>query len=295
MKKNFLNKDYAYKISVWFAGILPVWFLRSIAKIVAFFGYIFFDKARNNVRQNLAQIYDDPKLIETTTKNIFLNYGKYISDWAKLNHVKIGKLGKWFSSFQGEEVIKKGLSKGKGIILLTAHLGNWELGGLFFSHRKIPINVITAQDDIKGLAEIRENSRKAQNIKTITINNDSLFFIDIVNALQKNELVAMLIDRYEGRNCVEVDFFGRPTCFPMGPVQLAKSTGAAIIPAFIVADEKGKYKAIADSVVEMEFTGDTREDIKKNTEKLVRILEKYILQYSDQWYNFTNLWGKKHE
>jgi len=295
MKKNFLNKDYAYKISVWFAGILPVWILRSIAKFVAFCGYLIFDEARNKVKQNLTQIYDDSKLVEKTTRKIFLNYGKYIADWAKLNHVDIGNLGKWFSSFQGEEFIKEGLSKGKGIILLTAHLGNWELGGFFFSYRGIPINVITAQDDVDGLAEIRENSRKTRNIKTITINNDSLFFIDIVNALQRNELVAMLIDRYEGRKGVEVDFFGRPTSFPIGPVQLAKSTGAAIVPAFIVADENGKYKAIADSVVEMEFTGDTREDIKKNTEKLVRIFEKYILKYSDQWYNFTNLWEKKHE
>jgi len=295
MKRNFLNKEYIYKVSVWFAGILPIGILRIIAKFVAFLGYHLFDKARYNVRQNLAQVYDDPKIIEKTTKNIFLNYGKYIADWTKLNHVGIGKLGKWFSSFQGEEFIKDGLNKGKGIILLTAHLGNWELGGLFFSYRGIPINVITAQDDIKGLAEIRENSRKTRNIKTITINKDSLFFIDIVNALQRNELVAMLIDRYEGQNGVEIDFFGRPTSFPIGPVQIAKSTGAAIVPAFMVLDETGKYKAIADSVVEMEFTDNTREDVRKNTEKLVRIFERYILKYSDQWYNFTNLWGKKHD
>jgi len=294
MKRNFLNKDYIYKAAVWFSGVLPLCITRGVAKFVALLGYYLFKEARYNVKRNLAQVYDDPKRIERTTKNIFFNYGKYIADWAKLNHVGISKLGKWFSTFQGEEFIKEGFNRGKGIILLTAHLGNWELGGLFFSYKGIPINVITAQDDIKGLAEIRENSRKTRNVKTITINNDSLFFIDIVNALQKNELVAMLIDRYEGQNGVEVDFFGRPTSFPFGPVQLAKSTGAAIIPAFMVADEKGKYKAIADSVVEMEFTGDTREDIKKNTEKLVRVFEKYILKYSDQWYNFTNLWGNKY-
>ena len=295
MKRNFLNKDYVYRASVWLAGILPVAVARGMAKLGGLLGYYFFKEARDNIKHNLAQVYDDSKKIEKTAKNIFLNYGEYIADWAKLNHVDVDKLGKWFSSFQGEEVIKEGLSRGKGIILLTAHLGNWELGGLFFSYKGIPINVITAQDEIEGVAEIRENSRKTRNVNTITINEGSLFFIDIVNALQRNEIVAMLIDRYEGQSGIEIDFFGKPTFFPVGPVQIAKSTGAAVVPAFMVLDENGKYKAIADSVVEMEFTDNTREDVRKNTEKLVRILEKYISKYSDQWYNFTNLWGKKHD
>ena len=293
MKRNFLNKDYIYKAAVQLAKVLPIGIIRGVGKMGALMGYHLFKEARDNVKQNLAQIYNDPKKIEKTTKNIFLNYGEYIADWAKLNHADMDKLGNWFSSFQGEEVIRKALNAGKGIILLTAHLGNWELGGLFFSYKGIPINVITAQDEIKGVAEIRENSRKTRNIKTITIKKDSLFFIDIVNALLGNEIVAMLIDRYEGQRGVKVDFFGKPTFFPIGPVQLAKSTGAAIIPAFIVSDDQGKYTAIADSIVEMEFTDNTEEDIRKNTEKLVRIFEQYILKYSDQWYNFTNLWKKK--
>lgn len=271
-------------------GILPLWIIRAISKSVAFFNYLFWTEARRNVEKTLSHIYSNFKEIKSTTKKIFLNYGGYVADWAKLNYMGTQKVLGWFSVVRGREIIEEGLGRGKGIILLTAHLGNWELGGLFFSHSGIPINVITAQDEVENIARLREKTRRFHNVKTITLGKSDPFFIDILHALQRNEIVAMLIDRYEGGKGVPIDFFGKPALFPAGPVLLARSTGAALIPAFTVFGPDGRYKAIVDSIIDTEFSEDREKDVRLNLRKIVRILEKYILEYTDQWYNFTYLW-----
>lgn len=290
MSKHLLNRTFIYEASVKISRILPRWLLRGIGRFGAAVSYLLLPGARKAVKGNLSRVYDDRKKINRTARRIFFNYGSYVADWAKLNHTETSNLDSWFSEIKGREVIEKGLAKGKGILLLTAHLGNWELGSLFFSHADIPINVITAQDDIAGVGNVREASRALHNVKTITMREDNFFFIDIVNSLRSNEIVAMLLDRYKGSSGVEVDFFGEKTLFPTGPVQLARSTGAAVMPAFMVYDDKGKYLAVADSIVEMEFTDNTEQDIRVNTQKIVRVLENYIRNFSDQWYNFSALW-----
>jgi len=290
MKENVLNKAYVYKISIFISGFLPLWLTRSISRCIAFISYLFLKNMRKNVEKNLSHIYDDPKEIKNVTRKIFLNYGSYLADWAKLNHMNTKKVLDLLNVIKGKETIEEGLRRGKGIILLTAHLGNWELGSLFFSHSGIPMNVITAQDAVEGIANVREKTRQSHNVKTITIGKAPLSFMDIVQALQKNEVVAMLMDRYIAEKGIVIDFFGKPARFPIGPVLIAKNTGAAIIPAFIVLGPDGKYKAIADSIVDMEFNGDKETDIRINLKKIVRIFEKYIREYADQWYNFTYLW-----
>jgi len=290
MRRNLLNKEWIYRFSVAISRILPLWLLRGISRSIAFLNYLFFVEARMNVEKNLSHVYSDRRKIKSATKKIFLNYGGYIADWAKLNYVNPTKISKWFSSFEGRDVIEQALCRGKGVILVTAHLGNWELGGLFFSHANIPINVITAQDVVEGIANVRKEARTFHNVKTITMDKNSLFFVDIINALQRNEIVAMLIDRYEGGNGVSVDFFGKPALFPVGPILLARSTGAAVVPAFTVLGPDGKYKGIIDSIVDMGFSDDREKDIKFNLAKIVQIVEKYIVEYTHQWYNFVSLW-----
>ena len=290
MKENVLNKAYIYKISIFISGFLPLWLTRSISRSIAFISYLFLKNMRKNVEKNLSHIYDDPKKIKKVTRKIFLNYGSYLADWAKLNHMDTKTILELFNFRKGKENIEEGLRRGKGIVFLTAHLGNWELGGLFFRHLGFPMSVITTQDTVEDIANVREKTRKSHNVKTITIGKAPLSFMDIVQALRKNEVVAMLMDRYIAEKGILIEFFGKPARFPAGPILLAKNTGAAVIPAFIVLGPDGKYKAIADSIVDMEFSGDREADIRLNLKKVVRIFEKYVSEYADQWYNFTYLW-----
>lgn len=292
MKYNLLNKAYIYRVSLWLAHILPLSFMKWLTRNIAVISYFLYKDAKINVENNLSHIFSDTKKVKAIGKEVFINYGLYLADWAKLITMDTKKVFSRFSTIQGREVFNGAHERGKGIILLAAHLGNWELGGIFFGHSGIPINIVTAKDEVKAIASIRESVRNLHNVKTITIDDDPFFFIDIINALKRNEIVAMLIDRYERKNGVLIDFFGEPAYFPPGPVLLARNTGCAVLPAFTIMEKNGNYKTAVGSVINMEFSDDKDRDICVNLRKIVKVFEQYILEYPNQWYNFSPIWNK---
>lgn len=292
MKYNFLNKAYIYKVSLWLAHILPLSFMKWITRNIAVISYFLYKDAKRNVENNLSHIFSDSKKVKAIGKEVFINYGLYLADWAKLITMDTNKVLSRFSEIQGREAFDTAYERGKGVILLAAHLGNWELGGIFFGHSGIPINIVTAKDEVKAIANARESVRNLHNVKTITIDEDPFFFIDIINALKRNEIVAMLIDRYERNNGVLIDFFGEPAYFPPGPVLLARSTGCAVLPAFTIMEKGGNYKTAVGSIIDMEFSDDKDKDVSVNLRKIVKVFELYIREYSNQWYNFSPIWNE---
>lgn len=292
MKHNLLNKAYIYRVSLWMAHVLPLFFMKWLARNIAFISYFFYKDARINVENNLAHVFSDYDRVKTTGREIFVNYGSYLADWAKVITMGSKEVFARFSAIEGREEFNNAYKKGKGIILLAAHLGNWELGGFFFGHTGIPINIVTAKDEVRAIANIRESVRNLHNVRTITIDDDPFFFIDIINALKRNEIVAMLVDRYERKNGVLIDFFGEPAYFPPGPVLLARSTDCAVLPAFTVMEKEGNYKTAVGSVIDMEFSTDREKDIYVNLSKIVKVFEQYIRKYPNQWYNFSPIWNK---
>jgi len=257
---------------------------------MAFLSYLFYRDARRTVENNLFRVLRDPIKVKKITRQVFLNYGIYLADWAKLFSVDTKKAFSRFNVIRGEDVIKRALERKKGIILLTAHLGNWELGGVFFSYFNLPINIVTGRDEVQAIADVRKGARIFHNIKTITVGDGSFSFIEIVNALRGNEIVAMLVDRYDREGSVLVDFFGESAYFPVGPVLLARMTGAAVIPAFTIMEPDGNYRAVADSIIDMEFSNEKQKDVLVNLKKIVKVFEKYINKYASQWYNFSPIW-----
>lgn len=254
--------------------------------------YIFNQKARINVERNLLCVLANNNKAKQAAWDLFINYGTYLADWAKFFTMETAKVFSRFTTIEGEEVIRKALSKKRGAIILTAHLGNWELGGVFFSHANIPINVVTDLDKMPEVANVRERARIFHNVNTITLGNNPFSSIDIVRALDRNELVAMLIDRYTRENGIKINFFGKPAYFPPGPVSLARVTGAAIIPAFAVMKRDGTYKATAGPIIDMEFSDNESDDIVTNLTKIVKVFEKHIKEYATQWYNFSPIWDQ---
>ena len=291
-KYNLLNRAYLYRLSLSLAHVLPLFLMRWMSKNIATICYFLYKDSKRNVENNLSHVFNDSAKVKTIGKEIFINYGIYVADWAKLITEDSEKVLSRFSAIQGREAFKSAYEKGKGIILLAAHLGNWELGGFFFGRSGIPINIITAKDEVEAIANIRESARYSHNVRTITIDDEPFFFIDIVNALKRNEIVAMLIDRYERKNGVLIDFFGEPAYFPPGPVLLARSTGCAVLPAFTIMEKNGNYKTAVGAAIDMEFTDDKNRDISVNLRKIVKVFEQYIREYPDQWYNFSPIWNK---
>jgi KDO2-lipid IV(A) lauroyltransferase len=264
--------------------------MRFVAKIIAIIWYSVDKKTRNQVRRNLSRVIDNnPALVYKISRELFINYGIYLADWAKFITLDSAGVFSFFDKIEGYNIFEEECKKGKGVIILSAHLGNWELGGLVFPHSGVPFNIITAKDSVEAIAQVRTKVRALHNIKTITIEEDSFFFIDIVNALKRNEAVAMLVDRYEKKNGILVDFLGGKAYFPLGPVLLARATGASVCPSFTVLESNNKYKSVLGAPIQMSWSENVEGDIHVNASKIAHVFEGYIRSYPNQWFNFAEI------
>ncbi len=201
---------------------------------------------------------------------------------------------KWIEKEIGEEHLKKALEGGRGVICVTPHLGNWELGGYVLAQKGYPIHILTLKEESQFLSRYEKRLRQKAGIHTIMIDpkeRPNLTILEIAKWLRRNEIVAMVADRtYDGQS-VEVDFFGQSTIFPTGAIHLALETGAVVIPVFVIQNEKLKYWGIIDEPIPIRRDISKNEAVRQGVQEMAKRFEAVIRQYPDQWLNFFPFWG----
>jgi KDO2-lipid IV(A) lauroyltransferase len=255
-------------------------------------------RTREYVRRNIEGVSRGRwprEKINVLTWRTFQNYGQYLLDYMVMHRLRPSNKKRWVEEEAGGDHMVEALRGGKGVLCITPHLGNWEMGGLLFSFKGGRLNVLTLDEKDHDTKSFREEMRRRRGIRNIYIDpkDDSpMAVIDAVKALRKNEIVAMLGDRIETQKTMTFDFFGRKTPFPIGVAILAMATGAPVLPVFVVMEKSRKYRGIIETPIH--FDGASREDreavIQKGMEKLIKKFEEYIEKYPDQWYNFYSFW-----
>jgi len=260
--------------------------------------YLLMRKTRANVRKNVEGIgrgkWSKGK-VDVITRKTFQNYGQYLLDYMVMHRLRPSNKEKWVEEEVGGRYMIEALQAGKGVICITPHLGNWEIGGLLFSFKGGKLNVLTLDERDLDTKSFREEMRKRWGIRNLYIDpkDDSpMAILDVVKALRRNEIVAMLGDRIESQKTMVFDFFGRKTPVPIGVAILAVATGAPVLPVFVVMERNRKYRGIIESPIL--FESPVREDreaiIRKGMQRLINKFESYIEKYPDQWYNFYSYW-----
>ena len=184
----------------------------------------------------------------------------------------------------------EGRLKGKGVVLLTAHLGNWEVGGLMLAEVKQPIHVVLVPDLFAGVERVRRRMHARAGVTEIPVDRTFLPTLAVLRALDRNGIVAMQGDRDFDNTGIPAPFFGREAYFPRGPFRVAMATGAVVLPAFIVSVPGGRYRAIIEEPIPIEDAGDRDSALRRNIARYVAVLEQYVGKYPEQWYCFYPFW-----
>jgi KDO2-lipid IV(A) lauroyltransferase len=236
-----------------------------------------------NLRANLRTAFPrwSEREVKDLSKRIFRNFARNLVDYGRFNTITDEALDRLLPSVQHLHFLKESSAKGKGVILVTGHIGNWELGALFFARHGFRINVVTIPEGRERIDSIRGAYRMRQDIRTIVIDGSPFASLEIVAALRRGEIVAMLVDRWEGTDGIPAKFFGEDRRFPRGPFVLSRATGAPILPAFIVRDG-----SIYRGVVDPPYYMDGQED-EPGARRVSESLERMIRTCPDQWYNFA--------
>jgi Kdo2-lipid IVA lauroyltransferase/acyltransferase len=281
-----------------FSSIVPRFMHRGFIETVGCLFPFTMKETGNLIRKNLEVIgggvftENDIRSLELKT---FKNYGRYLLDYMAMH--RIAEHNKHHYIMQQEiglENLDAALSMGKGVILVTPHFGNWELGGIILSLKKYSLNIVTLKDDNQTINNFRERIRNKNNITSIYVTGDSIHTaINIIKALRNNSIVAMLGDRDGSTKTVEVNFFGKKTKFPLGVAYVALSSEAVVLPVFVVLRANGKYQGIIEKpLLFSQYKESNRNDaIRKAVQDIACIFEQYIREYPDQWFNFYPFWS----
>ena len=246
MRTHILDSPISYYAIFLSVRYLPVRLCHLMGKIVALIVYVFAKRDRHGLAFNISialkKAPEDP-FIKKTIRRIFINYGQYLVDFFLLPQLPPARIRSFFCRINGEEILKRALAKGKGVILLSAHIGNWELGGYVLRMENHPLAVVALAHNTRATNALVNRMRKYRGINVIEVGRSPFSGIEIMNHLRKNEIVAMVGDRDLSGGGLKVDFFGRKVRFPAGPVVMAMKSGAALIPAFILRQPDGRYSA----------------------------------------------------
>ena len=293
-----LNRFFFLFWFSFFSTIIPRGVQRLFTLTIGNLFYFLMARARAGVLANL-QVIGGGRLsrgeIAALARRTFQNYGQYLLDYMVMPGLSAEHKGRMVARELGQGHMVRSIKQGKGVICITPHLGNWELGGLLLAFRGAELYVLTLDEIDSQTKAFREQMRGRKGIKNIYINPADptpAAIIEIVKVLKEKKVVAMLGDRPENTNTIEVTFFGRKTRFPRGVATLAMATGAAVLPVFVVL-KKGKYWGIIERPIYFASTArkEREQVIKEGMQELARVFERYIKEYPDQWYNFYPYWS----
>ncbi|GEM_PF-170745 len=253
-------------------------------------------KTRRVLRHNLVRVGRGsftPERVSRLILQTFHNYARYLVDFMAMADLRLEDIPPLFRRFSGTKVFERALARGRGVLLVTPHFGNWELGGAFLRAQGFPLNVVSFVAPDQATVQMREAVRERLGIRHVYVGKEEgpLQMLDILKALRRNEIVAMLCDRSSSDSPVTVDFFGHPFAVPSGPAILAQLTGAPMIPSFVV-HRSGMYEAFTGKPILVANPGRDGRDavVRARTEDLAREFEKVIARFPDQWYNFYPSW-----
>ena len=217
---------------------------------------------------------------------MFRNFAKYLVDFFRYekldneyikNNIHIENLNYF------EEVLRKG----KGAIILSAHIGNWELGAVVVALSGYPLWAVALEHKHKKVTDFFDSQRKSKGVNVIALGKAVR---QCLNLLKENKIIALAADRdFTGKGTI-TEFFGKPARFPEGPAALALKTGASILPCFMVRNSDDSFTLRIEKPIELISGGDKEEDVKRCMREYVKIFENYIYKHPEQWYLFRRFW-----
>lgn len=219
-------------------------------------------------------------------RECYRHFGRTLVEMARWVRRPLAEAGE-IVRVSGIERLRAALARGRGVVVLTAHLGNWEVGPTVARLHGFPFTSVYQRVRNPYLdAAVRQiRTLHAQGLV-----DRGMGLRGAIRALQRNEMVGMLADQDAGPSGVFVPFFGRPAATMRGPAELAHRTGAAILPMFVLRRDGDMYEVIVEEEIVVERAGPREEEVRRITLSYTRALEARIREAPEQYFWFHKRW-----
>lgn len=254
-----------------------------VVRVCALVFCVFSPGQRKNVAENISRT--GRSATRSLVFGIFRLHTRNIIEMFSSSLWKNDRICGWFE-FEGKDMLNRTLAEGKGAILVTGHLGSWELGALYLQALGYDLYVVAGVQMNRLLTGAVKEAKEKRGIQVINPENS---YRKLLKALASNAIVALLVDGNIYTGGEELLFFGAPARVPDGPVRLAKASGAPIIGGYCRRLGNSRCK------LQLEAIMSAREvEVIPEREALDRVygtVERFIGQNADQWCMFRRFWG----
>lgn len=270
-------------------GHLPAAFARACGGGLGTVAYRLFKRHRKTALENLERAFGKTKTLaerERIARTTFRNLGIMFFEFTRIPWMSGKTIGK-LVDFKGLEKIDRALEKGRGVLLITAHYGNWELLHAALGYKGYKLELVVRKSDSPVMEEAIRWIRTSPGTSIVY---KIKAMLPLVRRLNANAAAMILIDQ----NTIEsdgffVDFFGFPACTNKGPALLAQKTLAPVLPVFIARNGSRHTVEVWDEIA-LANTGDKETDAEENTAAFTRAIEEAIRMRPDHWFWVHRRW-----
>jgi KDO2-lipid IV(A) lauroyltransferase len=279
------NRAVVYRVATLTASAMPRAMRLRVAMRLADVASRRLPAERAVVGRNLARILPGtpPRALDELVSAVFRNFGVCFADLITAN--RRAAVGTLVAAIDGMAELQKTARHGRGLVVLTAHLGNWELAGRMLARDGArPTHVVVAAEADPAVERFLRGGTAPVRFVTRAAPTTSLA---LLAALRRGEIVALQGDRALGtRGDVLQPFFGAPAPFPLGPFVLARAAGAPVVPAFCLLDADRRYRIVVGAPSPVEAGGE-----EAALRRWVATLQAMVKRHPAQWFNFYDVWS----
>jgi KDO2-lipid IV(A) lauroyltransferase len=226
---------------------------------------------------------------EELARKQFFEYGRHTIDiWRMRSEAFTPRVATFAEDARVLAASRRG---GRGFLLVTGHVGNWEMGAVTLRQHGLVPSVVGQRELDPNVQEMRQQLRERLGVESIDIGSSMSTAFKVRSAVDAGRAVALLVDRAYPEDQVIVRFFGRPTPFLRSPALLARFCGCDILPGFFLRNADGSYFNLWGQPVRADTSLSPDEDAARTMTRIAADLERVIRAHPTQWFNFYRFWG----
>jgi lauroyl/myristoyl acyltransferase len=273
-------------LATWLTRVLPLALQLALADVIAAVGWRVLPAMHARVCDNVRHVLGpqaSSSEIDRVARKQWRNYLRYTRDFAALPHSASGEIERIFAAAEGWTHIADAMAEGKGLALVSAHFGNWDLAAGTMA-RHYPVHVIADTFRSGKVDELINQRRHALGVKVIPVEKA---LKRTISTLRRGEAVAFLVDKpVPGDEGVAVEFFGQQVRVPAGAAYFAKRVGAPLITAFVWRNPDRSFSAKVYPPVPVNA------DARVTMQRVMQIVEQMVREHPEQWYMFRSMWAE---
>ncbi len=282
----------AHKLVFWTIPWLPKVVHPPIAAVTALIFFVLLKKERRAVRANLDHVQRRrPLAAWWRVYKVFYSFCDFVVSYCYVPKADDGALKSMLSEpDSGAATIRECLAGGNGLVVWTAHLGNWEFASRLLEMYGRTVHVARVVERDNPAEMMLRGMMTNERLKPVQLNDNPLASIELLSALRNNDIVAMQGDRVYQDFSAPARFFDAEARFPLGPFLLAYIAGAPLLPGVVVRDGWLRYHTVLGSPIAIPHTGERDADLRAGLLRAVEFLERTVRAHPNQWMNFYEFW-----